>query len=64
MLAASNQQAGTSGIIQDDIGMDRAVAGPSGINTKQLVSSTPNIQSTAEHMLAGAERKMNGIKLF
>jgi hypothetical protein len=28
------------------------------------VSSTPNIQSTAEHMLAGAERKMNGIKLF
>lgn len=57
---ASNQQAGTSGIIQDDIGGDRAVAGPSGINTRPLVSSTPNIQSTATHLLAGTERKMNG----
>jgi hypothetical protein len=64
MLSASNQQAGTSGIIQDDIGGDRAVAGPSGINTRPLVSSTPNIQSTATHLLAGTERKMNGMNIF
>lgn len=57
---ASNQQAHTSGVIKDDIGTDRSVAGPSGINTRQLVSSTPNIQSTATHLLAGTERKMNG----
>ncbi|GFG30688.1 hypothetical protein Cfor_07465 [Coptotermes formosanus] len=56
---ASNQPADTSGIIRDDTGTDGAVAGPSGINTRQLVSSTPNIQSTAAHLLVGTERKMN-----
>jgi len=64
MSSASNQQAHTSGIIKDDIGADRSVAGPSGINTRQLVSSTPNIQSTATHLLAGTERKMNGMITF
>jgi hypothetical protein len=64
MSSASNQQASTSRVIQDDIGADRSVAGPSGISTRQLVSSTPNIQSTATHLLAGTERKMNGMKTF
>jgi hypothetical protein len=64
MLPVSSQQAGTSRIIQDDIGTDEAVAGPSRINRRQqLVSSTPNIQSTATHLLAGTERKMNGMKV-
>jgi hypothetical protein len=64
MSSASNQPADTSGIIRDDTGTDGAVAGPSGINTRQLVSSTPNIQSTAAHLLVGTERKMNGMKTF
>ncbi|XP_069697921.1 nuclear pore complex protein Nup153 [Periplaneta americana] len=56
----SSQQSSSSRVIRDDFTTDGAVAGPSGINTRQLVSSTPNIQPTASHMLAGAERKMNG----
>lgn len=55
----SSQQASTLGITRDD-GADGAVAGPSGISTVQLISSTPNIQSTGTHLLAGTEQKMNG----
>ena len=62
MSSTSNQQAPASGVIQDDTGTDRSVAGPSGIDTRQLVTSTPNIQSSATHLLAGTERKMNGMK--
>lgn len=62
ILTVSSQQGGASGIIHDDIYKDEAVAGPSGINTRHLVSSTPNIQSTATHLLAGTDRKMNGKK--
>jgi hypothetical protein len=64
LSSASNQQAGTSGVTQDDSDADRSVAGPSGINTRKLVSSTPHIQSAATHLLAGTERKMNGMKTF
>jgi hypothetical protein len=64
ILTVSSQQGGTSRIIQDDIHKDEAVAGPSGINTRHLVSSTPNIQSAATHLLTGTDQKMNGMKMF
>jgi hypothetical protein len=63
MLTGSSQQASTSRIIRDD-STDGAVAGPSGVSTRQLISSTPNIQSTGTHLLAGAGQKMNGMKMF
>jgi hypothetical protein len=62
MLTASSQRASKL-IIRGD-GADGAVAGPSGISTRQLISSTPNIQSTGTRLLAGAEQKMNGMKMF
>lgn len=63
MLTVSSQQASTLRIIRDD-GTDGAVAGPSGISARQFISSTPNIQSTGTHLLAGAGQKMNGMKTF
>jgi hypothetical protein len=64
MLTVSSQQASTSRIIREDVGADGAMAGPSGVNTRQLVSSTPNIQSTGTHLSAGTEQKMNGMKIL
>ncbi|PNF42978.1 hypothetical protein B7P43_G09582 [Cryptotermes secundus] len=55
----SSQQASTLRIVQDD-STDGAVAGPSGVSTRQLISSTPNIRSTGSHLLASAGQKMNG----
>jgi hypothetical protein len=63
-LAVSSQQGGTSGIIQDDVQTDGAVAGPSGISARQHVSSTPVTQSAATRLLAGGDRKMNGVKML
>lgn len=63
MLTVSSQQARKLRIIRDD-GADGAVAGPSGINTRRLISSTPNIQSTGTRLLAGTEQKMNGMKML
>jgi hypothetical protein len=63
MFTVSSQQASTLRIIGGD-GPDGAVAGPSGVSARQLISSTPNIQSTGTHLLAGAGQKMNGMKLF
>jgi hypothetical protein len=40
------------------------VAGPSGISTRHLVSSTPNIKLAGTHLLTGAEQKMNGMKIL
>jgi hypothetical protein len=63
MLTVPSQQASTSRFSRD-AGADDAVAGPSGINTRQLVSSTPNIQSSGSHLLTGADQKMNGMKIL
>jgi hypothetical protein len=63
MLTVPSQQASTSRFIRDD-STDGAVAGPSGISTRQLVSSTPNIQLAGTHLLTGAEQKMNGMKIL
>lgn len=63
MLTVLSQQASTLRIIQDG-STDGAVAGPSGVSTRKLISSIRNRQSTGTHLLAGAGQKMNGMKMF